>query len=69
MTPLPQSGNPRPRIFRLEPDQAVINRLGFNSKGEEAVLARLNAMTAEQLDALSVALLGATSLQHLGLAD
>ena len=37
VTPLPQAGNPRPRIFRLERDQAVINRLGFNNEGHEAV--------------------------------
>lgn len=33
VTPLPQPGNPRPRLFRLDEDQAVINRFGFNSKG------------------------------------
>ena len=43
VTPLPQSGNPRPRLFRLEPDEGVINRLGFNSEGAGAVLARLAA--------------------------
>lgn len=43
VTPLPQVGNPRPRIFRLERDEAIINRLGFNSQGEAAVLARLAA--------------------------
>jgi dihydroorotate dehydrogenase len=43
VTPLPQPGNPRPRLFRLEPDQAVINRLGFNSQGAAAVMARLAA--------------------------
>jgi dihydroorotate dehydrogenase len=43
VTPLPQPGNPRPRLFRLDPDQGVINRLGFNSQGAEAVLARLAA--------------------------
>jgi dihydroorotate dehydrogenase len=37
----PQGGNPRPRLFRLERDQAVINRLGFNNDGAEAVLRRL----------------------------
>src|SRR6187200_1090903 len=41
VTPLPQSGNPRPRLFRLPPDEGVINRLGFNSEGAEAVLRRL----------------------------
>ena len=43
VTPLPQSGNPRPRVFRLERDEAVINRLGFNSEGAAAVLRRLAA--------------------------
>ena len=43
VTPLPQVGNPRPRVFRLEPDQAVINRLGFNSVGVAVVLPRLAA--------------------------
>ncbi len=33
ITPLPQYGNPKPRVFRLEEDQALINRLGFNNKG------------------------------------
>jgi dihydroorotate dehydrogenase len=35
ITPKPQEGNPRPRIFRLEEDSAIINRLGFNNKGLE----------------------------------
>lgn len=43
VTPLPQEGNPRPRVFRLQTDEAVINRLGFNSAGASAVLARLAA--------------------------
>ena len=43
VTPKPQPGNPRPRIFRLERDEAVINRFGFNSHGAEAVLRRLAA--------------------------
>jgi dihydroorotate dehydrogenase len=46
VTPFPQPGNPRPRLFRLEPDQGVINRLGFNSQGGDAVLARLAARAA-----------------------
>lgn len=41
VTPLPQSGNPQPRIFRLIRDRAVINRLGFNNEGHEAALHRL----------------------------
>lgn len=46
VTPLPQPGNARPRVFRLDADGAVINRLGFNSDGASAVLARLAARTA-----------------------
>ena len=43
ITPLPQAGNPTPRLFRLVPDRAVINRMGFNNQGAEAALARLRA--------------------------
>jgi dihydroorotate dehydrogenase len=43
VTPKPQSGNPRPRLFRLERDEAIINRLGFNNDGAERVLRRLAA--------------------------
>lgn len=41
ITPLPQSGNPRPRMFRLSEDRAVINRLGFNNAGAAAATERL----------------------------
>jgi dihydroorotate dehydrogenase len=40
-TPLPQPGNPRPRLFRLGEDRAAINRFGFNNEGMEAISARL----------------------------
>lgn len=43
LTPLAQPGNPRPRMFRLVEDAAVINRLGFNNGGQEAALFRLKA--------------------------
>ncbi len=42
VTPLPQTGNPRPRLFRLVEDKAVINRMGFPSRGTEFVQMRLN---------------------------
>lgn len=42
VTPRPQPGNAKPRVFRLDQDRAVINRLGFNSGGLEAVVARLS---------------------------
>ena len=41
VTPRPQAGNPRPRLFRLEEDRAVINRMGFNNGGLEAAHFRL----------------------------
>lgn len=41
VTPLPQDGNPKPRLFRLAEDRAVINRMGFNNAGQVAAHARL----------------------------
>jgi dihydroorotate dehydrogenase len=41
ITPLPQAGNPQPRLFRLIEDRAVINRMGFNNGGAQAAVARL----------------------------
>jgi len=41
LTPRPQGGNPRPRVFRLVPDEAVVNRLGFNNDGHAAGRERL----------------------------
>ncbi|TDI66283.1 MAG: quinone-dependent dihydroorotate dehydrogenase [Alphaproteobacteria bacterium] len=41
ITPRPQPGNPKPRLFRLDEDHGIINRLGFNSAGAEACAARL----------------------------
>ncbi len=46
VTPRPQPGNPKPRLFRLAEDRAVINRFGFNSDGLEAYVARLRACRA-----------------------
>src|SRR4051812_30949609 len=43
LTPRPQAGNPRPRLFRLTEDRAVINRMGFNNHGLEAARRRLEA--------------------------
>ena len=43
ITPLPQAGNPQPRLFRLAEDRAVINRMGFNNDGAEKAVARLAA--------------------------
>jgi dihydroorotate dehydrogenase len=43
LTPLPQAGNPKPRLFRLTEDRAVINRMGFNNGGQGVALNRLRA--------------------------
>ncbi len=43
LTPLPQAGNPKPRLFRLAKDRAVINRMGFNNAGQDAAHQRLIA--------------------------
>ena len=49
ITPAPQPGNPRPRVFRLAEDGAVINRYGFNSAGRDVALARLQAYQSRRL--------------------
>jgi dihydroorotate dehydrogenase len=46
LTPRPQEGNPRPRVFRLQEDRALINRLGFNNGGHAAAMARLRRRRA-----------------------
>ncbi|GAA1932587.1 quinone-dependent dihydroorotate dehydrogenase [Microbacterium aoyamense] len=46
LTAIPQDGNPRPRLFRLIPDRAVVNRMGFNNRGADAAAARLRPLRA-----------------------
>ena len=48
VTPRPQPGNPRPRLFRLVPNRAVINRMGFNNAGAEVVARRLAALPPDR---------------------
>lgn len=48
LTPLAQPGNPKPRLFRLTEDQAVINRMGFNNGGIDAALARIATLPARK---------------------
>lgn len=45
VTPRPQPGNPKPRLFRLETDEAIINRMGFNNAGLDAYLRELAALS------------------------
>jgi dihydroorotate dehydrogenase len=54
VTPKPQPGNPRPRLFRLVADQAVINRFGFNSEGHAAALARLRTVPATAMIGVNI---------------
>jgi dihydroorotate dehydrogenase len=77
VTPRPQKGNPRPRLFRLTEDQAVINRMGFNNQGLPAVAARLARRSRRGIvganfgknrdspDAIADYCLGATTLASL----
>jgi len=44
VTPLPQQGNPKPRLFRLKKDKALINRMGFNNDGVDALVKRLSTL-------------------------
>lgn len=46
VTPLPQEGNPQPRLFRLPADRALINRMGFNNQGLDALVKRLQKLRA-----------------------
>jgi dihydroorotate dehydrogenase len=46
LTPRPQPGNPKPRLFRLVEDEAVINRMGFNNDGVDAAIARIATLKA-----------------------
>jgi len=48
VTPRPQDGNEQPRLFRLPQDQGLINRMGFNNEGVEAISARLKAWRADR---------------------
>ncbi len=48
ITPRPQKGNPKPRVFRLKEDEAVINHLGFNNYGSEKILKNLTAKRNRQ---------------------
>ena len=47
VTPKKQLGNPKPRIFRLEKDEALINRLGFNNHGSDVISKRISQNTPE----------------------
>ncbi|ASY61630.1 Dihydroorotate dehydrogenase [Sinorhizobium sojae CCBAU 05684] len=54
VTPRPQAGNDKPRLFRLVEDEAVINRLGFNNEGHGAALARLRGCSSQALVGVNI---------------
>ncbi|HEX8358557.1 MAG TPA: quinone-dependent dihydroorotate dehydrogenase, partial [Longimicrobium sp.] len=54
VTALGQPGNPRPRLFRLPADEALLNRMGFNNPGAEAVAARLARVRAEPVLGINI---------------
>jgi dihydroorotate dehydrogenase len=56
VTPLPQPGNPKPRLFRLPRNQSLINRMGFNNEGADAVAARIAKLreTSERLPIIGI---------------
>uniref|UniRef100_A0A4W5Q0K4 Dihydroorotate dehydrogenase (quinone), mitochondrial n=2 Tax=Hucho hucho TaxID=62062 RepID=A0A4W5Q0K4_9TELE len=74
ITPKPQEGNPKPRVFRLTTDQAVINRYGFNSCGLAAAQERLKAREGTQVELTKAGLplginLGKNKLSQDAVAD
>jgi len=54
VTPKPQQGNPRPRLFRLTGAKAVINRMGFNNQGHDAVFQRLEARRSKAVTGVNI---------------
>ncbi|MDL9981433.1 quinone-dependent dihydroorotate dehydrogenase [Microbacterium candidum] len=52
VTAIPQPGNPTPRLFRLIPDRAVVNRMGFNNEGAEAAARRLAKLRRRNRDVI-----------------
>jgi dihydroorotate dehydrogenase len=63
VTPRPQPGNPRPRVFRLEKDQAIINRMGFNNKGVEYLVDRVRSSRRDCIIGINIGKNRDTSLQ------
>jgi dihydroorotate dehydrogenase len=64
ITPRPQQGNPRPRLFRLKKDHALINRMGFNNAGVEAAKKRLKARSTNILVGGNIGKNKDTAIEH-----
>jgi dihydroorotate dehydrogenase len=64
VTPRPQPGNPRPRLFRLVEDQAIINRMGFNNAGVDYLVNRVRASKRDCIIGINIGKNRDTSLEH-----
>ena len=64
VTPRPQPGNPRPRLFRMRQARALVNRMGFNNKGAEYVAERLQHASWRGIRGISIGKNADTSLEH-----
>jgi dihydroorotate dehydrogenase len=64
VTAEPQPGNPRPRLFRLPADEALLNRMGFNNPGAEAVANRLRGAKIEPVLGINIGKSKVTPLEH-----
>jgi len=64
VTPRPQPGNPRPRLFRLVKDQAIINRMGFNNAGVEYLVNKVKASKRDCIIGVNIGKNRDTSLEH-----
>ncbi len=64
VTPRPQPGNPRPRLFRLVKDEAIINRMGFNNRGVEYLVNKVKASKRECIIGINIGKNRDTSLEH-----
>jgi dihydroorotate dehydrogenase len=64
VTPRPQPGNPKPRLFRLVSDEAIINRMGFNNQGVEQLLYNVRASKRDCILGINIGKNRDTALEH-----
>lgn len=64
VTPQPQEGNPKPRLFRLVKEEAIINRMGFNNKGADYVVSRLEKMRYRGILGINIGKNRDTPIEH-----
>lgn len=64
LTPLPQAGNPRPRLFRLTAENAIINRMGFNNEGIDAALTRIQHIRYKGILGINIGKNAATPIEN-----